>query len=68
MTDIGAINHPDGVILEMEDLSKVFPGTIALQNASIRFRRGKIHGIVGKNGAGKSTLVNILSGILYHSS
>jgi ABC-type sugar transport system ATPase subunit len=52
------------IILEVRDISKVFPGTVALQHASIEFKRGEVHGIIGKNGAGKSTLVSILSGIL----
>lgn len=56
------------VLLEVRNLSKVFPGTVALDNVNIQFRRAEIHGIIGKNGAGKSTLLNILSGILPPSS
>jgi ABC-type sugar transport system ATPase subunit len=51
-------------ILEIRSLTKIYPGTVALENANIRFQRGKVHGIIGKNGAGKSTLVTILSGII----
>ncbi len=56
------------VLLEVKNLSKVFPGTVALEEVNIQFRRAEIHGIIGKNGAGKSTLLNILSGILPPSS
>lgn len=56
------------VLLEVRNLSKVFPGTVALEDVNIQFRRAEIHGIIGKNGAGKSTLLNILSGILPPSS
>jgi len=56
------------VLLEVRNLTKVFPGTVALEDVNIQFNRGEIHGIIGKNGAGKSTLLNILSGILAPSS
>ena len=54
-------------ILEVRSLTKVFPGTIALKKVNINFKKGEVHGIVGKNGAGKSTLVNILSEIIHPS-
>jgi len=46
----------------LQNISKIYPGTIALENVSINFYKGEIHGIIGKNGAGKSTLVNIMYG------
>ena len=50
-------------ILEFKDVTKRFPGVVALDEASFRVRRGEIHGICGENGAGKSTLMKILSGV-----
>ncbi len=51
-------------MLAIEDLSKRYGETIALDGASIAFQRGSIHTILGENGSGKSTLVKLLSGIV----
>lgn len=50
-------------ILEMRNITKVFPGVKALENVNLAVKEGEIHALVGENGAGKSTLMNILSGI-----
>ncbi|SMB99478.1 xylose ABC transporter ATP-binding protein [Thermanaeromonas toyohensis ToBE] len=50
-------------ILEMRNITKVFPGVKALDNVTFRVRKGEIHGLCGENGAGKSTLMKILSGV-----
>ena len=49
-------------ILELEGISKTFPGVKALSNVSVKIRPGTVHAFVGENGAGKSTLMNILNG------
>ena len=50
-------------ILEMKNITKVFPGVKALNNVSFRVAEGEIHCLVGENGAGKSTLMKVLSGV-----
>lgn len=64
------------LILEMRNITKLFPGVKALDNVNLEVKKGQIHALVGENGAGKSTLMNVLSGtypfgsytgdILYH--
>lgn len=61
--DIVVEERIQDVILSMENVCKEFPGVKALDNVSIKVRRGSVHGIVGENGAGKSTLMKILSGV-----
>jgi ribose transport system ATP-binding protein len=51
-------------VLEASGIRKAFPGVVAVDEVSVSFELGRIHGIVGENGAGKSTLVKILDGVL----
>ncbi|MFZ0008485.1 MAG: sugar ABC transporter ATP-binding protein [Steroidobacteraceae bacterium] len=53
----------DGCLLEVINVSKAFPGVMALQNVSLRLKCGTVHAVVGENGAGKSTLMNIIAGL-----
>jgi ABC-type sugar transport system ATPase subunit len=50
------------MLLEMDHISKRFPGVLALNDVSIDLREGEVLGMVGENGAGKSTLIKILNG------
>ena len=50
-------------ILEMQNITKEFPGVKALDQVHLEVKKGQIHALVGENGAGKSTLMNVLSGI-----
>ena len=50
-------------ILEMNNITKEFPGVKALNNVNFKVKRGEIHCLVGENGAGKSTLMKVLSGV-----
>ena len=55
-------------ILELKNITKIFPGTIALDKVNFDLRKGEIHALIGENGAGKSTLIKIISGILLPNS
>jgi ABC-type sugar transport system ATPase subunit len=53
----------DESILEMQNISKSFPGVRALEDVFLSVMPGTIHALVGENGAGKSTMMKILSGV-----
>lgn len=50
-------------ILEMEHISKAFPGVQALDDVHFKLERGSIHALMGENGAGKSTFIKIITGV-----
>ena len=51
------------LLLKMENITKRFPGVLALDNARLSLRAGSVHALMGENGAGKSTLMKCLFGI-----
>ena len=54
---------PKRELLQMEHISKSFPGVKALDNVSLTVKAGTVHALMGENGAGKSTLMKCLFGI-----
>ena len=53
----------DTPIVELEGITKAFPGVLANDRIDLTLRRGEVHCLLGENGAGKSTLIGILSGL-----
>lgn len=50
-------------ILEAKNITKMFPGVVALDSVDVAFEPGEIHAVIGENGAGKSTLIKCLTGV-----
>jgi len=53
----------DGVVLEVDSVSKSFGALAALSKVSFAVRQGQVFSVIGPNGAGKSTLFNVISGL-----
>lgn len=50
-------------VLEAHNITKLFPGVVALDSVDVSFETGEIHCVIGENGAGKSTLIKCLTGV-----
>ncbi|WP_419872801.1 sugar ABC transporter ATP-binding protein [Candidatus Pristimantibacillus sp. PTI5] len=50
-------------ILELNGITKVFPGVRALDNVYFKLKPGEIHALMGENGAGKSTFIKVITGV-----
>jgi ABC-type sugar transport system ATPase subunit len=57
-------NNSSAAMISIQEVTKQFPGVVALDRVSLDIQRGELHAICGENGAGKSTLVKILSGVV----
>ncbi len=59
----GADTSNPGAVLNLEGITKTYPGVRALSNVDLSVMPGEVHAIVGQNGAGKSTLLKIVAGL-----
>lgn len=55
-------------VVELKNITKVFPGVVANDSVNFQLKKGEIHVLLGENGAGKTTLMNILYGLYQQTS
>lgn len=53
-------------VLELNGISKTFPGVKALDEVQFKLKPGEIHALMGENGAGKSTFIKVITGVHQH--
>ena len=62
-TPVVEVPEESEYVIEMLNITKIFPGIKANDNITLQLRRGEIHALLGENGAGKSTLMSVLFGL-----
>lgn len=55
-------------MLILKNLTKTYPGVVALNDVSMEFKKGEVHALLGENGAGKTTLIKIIAGAIQPDS
>ena len=50
-------------VLELKDITKIFPGVKALNRVRFQLKPGEVHALMGENGAGKSTFIKVITGV-----
>jgi len=58
----------DSMFLQLNNITKVYPGVVALNNVTLHVNKGEVHALVGENGAGKSTLIKTCTGAVIPDS
>jgi ribose transport system ATP-binding protein len=67
-TDMTSTTASAQPLLALENISKVYPGVVALSDVTLRVNAGEVLALIGENGAGKSTLMKVLGGVIEPSS
>ncbi len=57
-----AIENSNNYVMELKNITKSFPGVLALDNVNLQLKAGEVHVLLGENGAGKSTLIKVMTG------